>query len=153
MIFWCFIQHTAYFYGFFYAFVSLFPLENFSQHGPLMDFYWILSDSRSYQVFRFLQCIRVDFNSTMVCNIPIHLIPRSCRLFFKPHGNIPSAPITIGKTISLMFHIFFYLSGKIQLFAYLFVSLTFPLWGAGRTKSTRLQVLFSLFFSLFPYYP
>ena len=65
---------------------------------------WSLSDSKSPQVFRTLLSILADLSNAVHWMVSTHPpISNS----FKPLGIVPSAPITIGITVTFMFHSFF----------------------------------------------
>ena len=69
---------------------------SFSHQLTLMVFYWSLSDSKSTQVSRTLLRILVDFDN------PVVLVVST-----RPLGIVPSAPKTIGITVTFMSHSFF----------------------------------------------
>ena len=67
---------------------------------------------------------------------------KSSRPFNNPLVTVPKAPITIGTTVTFMFHKFF---NSLARSRYLFLfshSFSFILWSAGTAKSTILQILF-----------
>ena len=57
---------------------------------------------------------------------------------------VPSVPITIGITLTFLFHSFFQFSSKVKVFISLLLSFSFTLWSAGMAKFTVWQVLFLL---------
>ena len=72
------------------------------------------------------------------------LIFNSSNPHSKPLGTVPGAPITIGITITFMFHNFFnFLARSKHLFLFS-LSLFFIMWSAGTVKSTIRQVLIFL---------
>ena len=72
-----------------------------------MVFHWGLSDSKPPHVSRILLNILIELNSVIVLVILIQLlISNSSWPLTKPLGTIPSAPITIGITITFMFDSF-----------------------------------------------
>ena len=72
-----------------------------------MVFHKSLSDSNSPQVSRTLLSILADLNDVTVWMTSVlPLIPNSTSLLLKPLQTVPSAPIAIGITVILMFHIF-----------------------------------------------
>ena len=80
-------------------------------------FLWRLSDSKSPQVSRTLLSILADLSNAIVWMFSAHsLISSSSRPLTKPLGTDPSAPITIGITITFMFCTFF---SSLERFKYL----------------------------------
>ena len=70
----------------------------------LMVVHWSLSDSKTPQVSRTLLSIMADLNNAVTLMVSIHLpISNSTSLLSKPLGTIPTAPLTIGITVTLMF--------------------------------------------------
>ena len=70
-----------------------------------MVFHWSLSDSKSPQVSRTLLSTLADLNIAVVLKVlACPLISMSSCPCTKPLMTIPSAPITIGITVTLMFH-------------------------------------------------
>ena len=70
--------------------------------------HWSLSDSKFPQVSRTLLSILADLDNAviwMVSNRP--LISKSFSLCINPLVTVPRAPITIGITVTFMFHNFF----------------------------------------------
>ena len=67
-----------------------------------MDFHWSLSDSKSPQVTMNLFCILADLKNP--------LISESFSPFLNPMVTVPNAPMTIGISVSLMFHSLFFFS-------------------------------------------
>ena len=59
-----------------------------------------------------------------------------------PLVTVPWAPITIGITITFMFHIFFSSQAKSWYLSFFLFSFNFNLWSAQTAKSTTRQVLF-----------
>ena len=72
--------------------------------------------------------------------------------FNHPSVTVPRAPITIGITVTFMFHSFFFFNslGRFRYLSFFSFSFNFILWSAGTEKSTILQVLF--FFIIIDYY-
>ena len=69
-----------------------------------VDFYWSLSESNSFQVYRTLLSILADLNSTVVwMGSILPLISSSASLFFRALGSIPRAPTIIGIIITFVF--------------------------------------------------
>ena len=119
-----------------------YPFKSFS----LMVFHWSLRDSKSLQVSTTLLSILVDLNTVVWMFSTCPHISKS----FSPCTNhlvtVPSAPITNGITVTLMFHSFFSSLARSR-YLYLFsLSFTFTLWSAGTAKSAiRLVFIFFLF--------
>ena len=84
---------------------------NFSHLRSLVVFHWSLIDSRFPQISWTPQGILNDLNNIEVLMVSIlPLISNSFILSSKPLRTVPSAPITTGITVTLIFHI----SGKDQ---------------------------------------
>ena len=91
-------------------------------------------------ISRTLLSILADLNNTVIWMVSIlHLISNSSSLSSKPFGTIPSASITIGITVTLSFYDSLVRSKNLFIISLSFI---FPLWSAGRAKSTTRQVLF-----------
>ena len=74
----------------------------------LIVFHWSPSGSKFPQVSRTLLSILIDLNNAVIWMVSIRpLISNSFRTLTKPMGTVPSAPITIGTTVTLMFHSFY----------------------------------------------
>ena len=99
-------------------------------------------ESERQQVSRTFLCILASLNNAVVwiASTP-PLISNSYNPLTKPLGTIPSAPVIIGITVTIMFHSFF---NSLARFKYLsiFSFLIFFLWSAVKAKSTIWQVLF-----------
>ena len=73
-----------------------------------MVFHWRLSDSKYPQVSRTLLSILAVFNNAVVWMVSTRSpTSKSSRPFNKPLVTVPKAPITIGITVTFMFHSFF----------------------------------------------
>ena len=96
------------------------------------------------QVSKTLLCILADLNNAVIWIVSTRpLISKSCSPFTNPLVTVPRAPITIGITVTLMFHSFFNFLARSK---YLFfsISFSFTLWSAETEKATIRQVLFFL---------
>ena len=101
-----------------------YSFESFSYQRKLMVFHWILSDSKSPQVFMTHLNILADLNNAVVS--------KSSSPIANPLVTLLSAPITAGITVTFMFHSFFQFSCKVSVFISLFAFLQ---WSAGAAKS------------------
>ena len=73
-----------------------------------MFFHWNLRDSKSPQVSRTLLSLLADLNNAVVWMVPSRpLISKSSSSLTNPLLIVPSAPITIGITVTIMLHSFF----------------------------------------------
>ena len=104
------------------------------------------SNSESPQVYRTFLSILVDLNYDIVFIFSIYpLISKCPNSFNYPLGIVPSVTITIGITVTLMSHSFFFSSLARSIYLSLFsLSSTFTLWSTGMSKTTNRQVLFLL---------
>ena len=69
--------------------------------------HWSLSDSKSPQVSRTFNSILADLNNAVVLMVSTRpFISKSSSLYTNPLGIVPCAPITIGITVTFMFHSF-----------------------------------------------
>ena len=91
-----------------------------------MVFHWRLSDSKSAHVSRTLHSILPDLSNAVYINLL---------------GVVPSAPTTIGATITFRFYSFFVLKQGLNIYLFL-LSLNFYLWFAETSKSDIRPVLF-----------
>ena len=69
---------------------------------------------------------------------------KSSSPFSNPLVIVPNAPITIGETVTLMFHSLFSSLARSRYLSFFSHSFSFTLWSAGTAKSTILHVLFFL---------
>ena len=110
-----------------------------------MVFNWSLSDSKSLQVsgtrLRILTVLR---NSVIwiVSNRPPST--RSSRPFNNPFVIVSKAPITIGTTVTFMFHSFFNSLERSRYLPFFAHSFRFIQWSARTAESTILQIIFIL---------
>ena len=98
-----------------------------------MVFHWSLSDRKSPQVSRTLFSILADLNNAAVWMVSTRpLISKSSSPCINPLVTLPSAPITIGITVTFTFHsITSSLARSWYLFSLFF---SFTLWSAGVAK-------------------
>ena len=110
-----------------------------------MIFHWRLSDSKSPQVSRTLLSILAVFNNAVVWMVTTRPpTSKSPRPFNNPLVTVPKAPMTIGITVTFMFHSFFnFLATSRYLFLFSH-PLSFILWSARTAKLTILQIFFFL---------
>ena len=106
-------------------------LECFSHQRLLVAFHWSLGDSKSSQVSRTFHSILTNLNNDVVWMISAHLpISNSSSPLVSFRGIVPSASITVGITVTFMFHsLFSSLARSKYLFLFSF-SLIFMLWSA-----------------------
>ena len=72
-----------------------------------MVLHWSLSDSKSLQISKILLSILVDLNDAvdyMISTCPF--ISKASSRFTNPLVSVPSAPITLGITVTFMIHSF-----------------------------------------------
>ena len=106
-----------------------------------MVFHWRLSESKPPQVSRSLLSILAVFNSAVVWMISTRPpTSTSSKPYINPLATVPKAPITIGKIVTFMFHIFFNSLARSKYLALFSHSVNFILWSAGKAKSTNLQI-------------
>ena len=124
-----------------WEFLSLFLLlESFSHQRYRMIFLWSLSDNMSPQVSSIL--LRILSNA-IVCIVYIRpVISKSSCPFTNHLVTVPRAPITTGKTVTLMFYSFFNSLTRLWYSSFISLSFNFTLWFAGTAKSTIQEVLF-----------
>ena len=113
----------------------------------LANSHWRLGDSKSLQVSRTLLSILADLNNAVIWMIS------SCRLISKspsrgtnPLVTIPRAPITIGITVTLVFHSFFSSVARSKFLSFFSLSFKFTLWSDWTAKSKIRQVLFFVYY-------
>ena len=132
------VEHCCDYYNF----------NSFEYFSPrlLMVFQLSLSDSKSPLVSRTLLSILADLNNVAVRIVSIRpLISNSFSPILKPFGTVPSVPVTISITVTLMFHNFLTSLSKPKYFS---LSLIFTLWSSGTAKSTIRPVSLLLSFIL-----
>ena len=106
-----------------------YSLESFSYQCQLMVFHWSLSDNKSPQDSRTLLSILVNFNKAVVWMVSTcPLISKTSGPCTKPLVTVPRAPVTIGITVTFMFHSFFNFLARPKYLAFFSLSFTFALW-------------------------
>ena len=124
------------------------PLRVFLHQSLLMGFLRSLNDNTSPHISRTLLNILADLNNVIVWMVLIlPLISDSSSLFSKPFGTIPSAPITIGITVILVFHCIFSSQARSKYFSIFSQSFIFTLWFVRMVSS--LLLLLSLLWWVF----
>ena len=104
---------------------------------------WSLSDSKSPHVSRTLLSILAVLNSAVVRMVSTRLpTSKFSSPFTNPLVTVTRASITIGTTVTFMFHSFFNSLVRSRYLSFFSHSFSFILWSAGTAKSTILQVLF-----------
>ena len=91
-----------------------------------MVFHWSLSDSKCPQFSRILLSILAFLNNAVVWMVfTWPPTSKSSSPFDNPLVTVPKAPITIGITVTFMFHSFFQFSSKVEVFILLFTFFQF----------------------------
>ena len=104
-----------------------------------------LSDSKSPQVSWTLFIILANLNNAialMVSTCP--LISKSPTSLINHMVTVPYAPITIGITVTFMFHSFFSSLARSRFLSFVLLSFSFTQWSARMATFTIQQVLFFL---------
>ena len=102
-----------------------------------------LSDSKSPQVSRTrLRILAVLSNGVVWIVYTRPPTSKSSRPFNNPLVIVLKARITIGTTVTFMFHRFFNSQARSRYLSFFSLSFTFILWSVGTAKSTILQILF-----------
>ena len=110
-----------------------------------MVFHWSLRDSKSPQVSRRILSILAVLNNVIVWMVSNRLpTSKSSSPFSNPLVTVPNAPITLGISVTSMFHSFFN-SLATSRYTFFSHSFSFILWSARTEKSTILQVFFFFF--------
>ena len=110
-----------------------------------MVFHWSLSDSKSPQVFRTrLRILAVLSNAVVWIFSTRPPTSMSSMPFNNPLVIVPNTPITIGTTVTFMFHGFLNSLARSRYLSFFSLSFRFILWSAGTAKLTILQILFFL---------
>ena len=88
--------------------------------------------------------LSVDLNNTVLSILSTRfLISKSSSRCTNPLMTVPSALITIGITVTFMFHSFLSSLARSKYLSLFSLSFSFTLWTAGTSKSPIRQVLFS----------
>ena len=107
-----------------------------------MVFHWSLSDSKSPQVSRTLLSILAVLSNAVIWIVSTRpLTFKSSRPYNNPLVIVPKAPITIGTTVTFMFHSFFNSLARSRYLSFFSLSFSFILWSAGSAKSIILQII------------
>ena len=115
----------------------------FSDQHWLMVSLWSLGDSKSPQVSRTILRILPDLNTSVVWVVSTRaLISKSSSPCTKLLMTVPGAPITIGITVTFIFHSFFSSLARSWYLSFFSHYFSFILWSAGTAKSTVRQLLF-----------
>ena len=107
-----------------------------------MVFNRCLSDSKFPQVSRTLLRILANLNYAVVWMVSTR--PLISKPFINHLVTVSRTPITIGVTVTFMFHTFFNSLARLRYLSFFSLSFNFILWSARIAKSTILQVLFFL---------
>ena len=122
-------------------------LASFSHQ--LVGFFWSLKESSSLQVSRTLLSILANLNNAVLWMVSI-LPPifDSSNPLFNALETVPSAPTTIGITVTWMFHRFFLVLWQSPIFVYLFTffSFYFAVCWNGKIHNTASSLFFILLF-------
>ena len=96
-----------------------------------MVIHWSLNDSESPQVSRTLLSFLNDFNNAIIWKVStspvISKSPSSCT---KPLVTAPRVSITIGVTVTFMFHVFFNSLESSRYFSFFSLPFNFTMWSA-----------------------
>ena len=116
--------------------------ESFLHQHQLMVFHWSLSDSKYPQVSETLLSILANLSSAVIWMVSTRvLISNSSSPFTNPLVTILSILITVGITITFIFHSFFSSLARFRYLSLFLPSFIFTLGSAGMAKSTIQQVL------------
>ena len=97
-----------------------------SKSQPLRVSHWSLRDRKSPQVSRTLLSIKANLNKAVVWMVFTRpLFSKSCSPNTNHLVTVPSASITIGITVTFMFHCYFQFSRKVQVLISLFTFFQF----------------------------
>ena len=131
------VNYHSVWYYYCYSFSSFSP-----QRYPMIS-HWVMSDSKSPQVFRTLLSILADLNKPVIWMVSIRpFISKSTSPSSNPLVTVPRTPITIGIMVTFIFLNAFKSQARSKYLFFYTLSFNFNLWSAGTAKSTIQQVLF-----------
>ena len=103
-------------------------------------------ESEEPEVFRILLSILADLNA-VIWMVFSRIISKFSNPFINPFMTVPSAPITIGITVTFMFKSLFLISlARSRYLSFFLYSFSFIQWSSGTARSTLRQVLLFLFY-------
>ena len=115
-----------------------------------MVFQGSLSDSKSPQVSRTLLSILPVLNNAVVWMISTRpSTSKSSSPFSNPLVTVPNAPITIGITVTWMYHVFFYFPSQVEVLIHLFIYFQFY---SVVSRDSKFNLLLLLLLSLFEFF-
>ena len=89
--------------------------DSFSHLPHLVVFHWSLGDNKSPQISRIFLSIMDDLRNAVVWIVSTRtFISKSSTPLTNPLVTFPKAPITIGTTVTFMFHSFFHFPSKVR---------------------------------------
>ena len=110
-----------------------------------MVFHWSLSDSKSLQDSKTLLRILAVFNNAVIWMVSTRPpTSKSSSPYNNPLVTITKAPITIGTTVTFMFHRLFNSLARSRYLSFFSHSFSFILWSAETAKSIIFQTVSSL---------
>ena len=110
-----------------------------------MVFHWSLSNNKSLEVSRTLLSILANLSNAVVWMVSSHpLIFKSSSSCINPLVTVPRALITIGITVTFMFHSFFNSLARCRYLTFFLFSFNFPLWLARTAVYNLASSLFLL---------
>ena len=143
----CSTAVSDYYYYYYYYYLLIRAFHNRVSRW----FFTGVSDSKSPQVSRTLLSILAVLNNAVVWMVSTRPpTSKSFSPFSNPLVTFPNAPITIGITVTCMFHSFFQFLARSRYLYFFSHSFSFFPWSAGTAKSTILPVDF--FFVDYYYY-
>ena len=115
-----------------------------------MVYHWSLSDTKFSQVSRTLLSIVADLNNVVVGIVfTSPLIFKSSSPCTNPLMTVPRAPVTIGISVTFMFHSVFNPQASFRYLSFFSLTFNFTLRSAGIAKSIIWQVFFFTCYYLF----
>ena len=107
-----------------------------------MVIHWSLRDSKSPQVSRTLHSMLAVLNNAVVRMVSARpSTSKSSSLFSNPLLTLPKIPITIGITVTFMFHSFFNFLARSMYLSFFSHCFSFILWSDETVKSRIFQIL------------